>query len=339
MLTREQVHALFCMRMRRSTIWSAQDKQLIPYLSQVSMSSFSTDSEIAKLLHCIAFGDLQSAQVILTTNPRLVLQSGHVTTPSGLNVMHTTPLECALGACDPEMAKMIAPYFDQYNGGEAVRETQYARYRLHIDKMLQQKPYDFSLLLTALKQATPADVAAALRNDMLHASALLDVLEQFRKEFTPGKIIVGMHFNYQHLLRALVIYDQEYEHFHHENADKNRLFVRQVIGFIQRSLPAIDRMIISQNANDAVEMKTATKRSFTFKHDDFDFPVTTDHGFSRSGLGFEYYAADGRAKRGASWSSAGGSWKMRQLISDKNLRLAALTRPPQEAMTSWCVIC
>ena len=189
------------------------------------VSSHGADCEIATLLHHIAYGDLQAAHAMLELNPRLVLQAGNVETPSGLKVMHTTPFECALGAGDPEMAQMIVPYFDAkiITGGAEVREKQYARYRPHIDNMLQQKPYDFTPLLTAIKQASRQDVAAALHNDMTHKSALGDVLEQFRKEFIPGKITVGMHFNYQHLLHAYEVYDLNYENLYNYGTADIRL--------------------------------------------------------------------------------------------------------------------
>jgi hypothetical protein len=83
------------------------------------------DSDIAKLLHDIAYGDLLSAKALQEVNPRLFLQASHVETLSGLKNMHTTPLECALGAGDSEMAKMIAPYFDanEILGAAEVRPT------------------------------------------------------------------------------------------------------------------------------------------------------------------------------------------------------------------------
>jgi len=105
MLTREQLHTFLCMRKLKATLFSAVPRDLFPYMGQASMANFSKDSEIAKLLHHIAYGDLQSAKIMLEVNPGLVLQAGHVETPSGLKVLHTTPLECALGAGDPEWRK------------------------------------------------------------------------------------------------------------------------------------------------------------------------------------------------------------------------------------------
>jgi hypothetical protein len=290
MLTREQLHALLCLKKRNLTFFSTLPRDLIRYMTQTSIDS--PDSEIVKLLHDIAYGDLQSAKDMLEVNPRLVLQASHVVTPSGLKVMHTTPLECALGAGDAEMAKMIEPYFDsdKISGGAAVRTKQYARYRTHIENMLDQPPYDFTLLMDTLKQASSAEADAALANDTTYASALSDVLEQFRKDFTPGKIHVGMHFNYQHLLQAFEVYLQNFRFLYRvDNTVKTQIFCCLVIGFIQRSLPAIDRMLYAQGLYTVID-QAAIKRSYLYKTSDLRFPVTAGDD-SRSGLGFGYFAA------------------------------------------------
>ena len=297
MLTREQHFAFACMKKLRVTLFSALPRDVIRYMGEASAAAFNTNSDIAKLLGHITYGNLQSVQAMLEINPRLVLQAGNVQTPSGLNVIHTTPLECALGAGDPEMAKMIARYFDsdKITGGAEVRERQYARYRPHLENILKQKPYNFTLLMATLKKASQQDVAAVLNGDMTHTSTLRDVLQQFRKDFTPDKIGVGMHFNYRHLLRAYEVYDQEYNQLRVGGSyDRNHLFCRQVIGFIQRSLPAIDRMVYAQSIYDVVGMKVEIERSFKFKFSDLDFPVTARDNSAHSGLGFQYFVGRGR---------------------------------------------
>ena len=207
------------------------------HIVTIGSATFNAQSDIANLLRHIAYGDLVAAKAMLETNPRLVLQAGRTETPSGLKVLHTTPLECALGAGDPEMAKMIAPYFDKFHGGETVREEQYAHYRQHIEDMLNPEknlPYDFTFLIATLMKAQPADVTAALNRDMTHDSALHNALEKFRKDFTPDSVTNGMHFNYQHLLRAYAVYEQNYKALYKSGGndyDKLRLFSRQIIGF------------------------------------------------------------------------------------------------------------
>ena len=307
MLNRSQLITLFGLCRRNKYLPYRDMRQL---LGKIGSATFDSQSNIAKLLHHIAYGNLVAAKAMLDANPRLVLHAGHTKTPSGLKVLHTTPLECALGAGDQEMAKMIEPYFDsdKITGGATVREKQYDRYCMHIENMLKQKPYDFTLLIAVLKAAQPKDVTAALNHDMTYDSVLRDVLVQFRKDFTPGRVTSGMHFNYQHLVQAFEVYDQNYQDLlasSGDDYDKLRLFSYQIIGFIQRSLPAIDRMAFAQGLmdvfmihakierslkfkNEGIEIPAMIPRTFIFKYDSTDFPATGGDS-SLSGLGYESF--------------------------------------------------
>ena len=116
-----------------------------------------------------------------------------------------------------------------------------------------------------------------------------------------------MHFNYHHLLRAFEVYEQKYDDLYNRsnnNYDKLRLFSRQIIGFIQRSLPAIDRMVFAQSLYEVAKEKAKIQRSFHFTSDTIDFPATTNDHSSRSGLGFEYFAASWSALM-LGWSTVG----------------------------------
>ena len=287
---------------------------------------------------------------MLEVNPRLVLQVGHTETLSGLKVLHTTPLECALGAGDPAMAEMIAPYFDKFNGGEAVRNEQHARYLQHIEEMLNPEknpPYDFTLLIKTLQSAKPEDVQAALNLDMSHDSALRDVLVQFRKDSTPGSIKIGMHFNYQHLLRAYEVYEK-YNNLYYSCSDdlnKSLLFSRQVIGFIQRNLPAIDRMVFAQGLFDVIENKIRIKRSLAFKDDLVNFPTTAGDssclglGF---GLGFSYCSTTGGRLAGRGWctmeSCIGDSLYWKTYVEQKREACKTYAAKLRKADVSMCVV-
>jgi len=70
---------------------------------------------------------------MLDANPKLIVSSSNTVTPSGLIVRCVTPYECALGAGDPEMAGMIAKYFDQFTNGSEEKEKQDAKYRPHLE--------------------------------------------------------------------------------------------------------------------------------------------------------------------------------------------------------------
>jgi hypothetical protein len=315
MLNRSQLITLFGLNRRNKTWLNRWPNDMRQFIVKTSSATFNPQSDIARLLRHIAYGNLVAAKAMLEADPRLVLQAGDTETPSGLKVLHTTPLECALGAGDPEMAKMIEPYFEakEIDGGATVREEQYAHYRQHIEDMLNPEknpPYDFTLLIETLMAAQPEDVTAALNCDMSRDCILRDVLEQFRKDFTPGSIKSGMHFNYHHLLRAYEVYEQNWGGLYNSggnNYNKLDLFSRQIIGFIQRSLPAIDRMAYAQSLYDVTENKAEIKRSFNFTYGGGSFPDTAGGHVSLSGLGFEFFSGGGgrgRLAGGSGWVMA-----------------------------------
>ena len=314
MLNRSQLITLFGLNRRNNTPLNRWSNDIRQFIVKTSSATFHPQSDIAKLLRHIACGNLVAAKAMLEVDPRLVLQAGCTETPSGLKLLHTTPLECALGAGDPEMAKMIEPYFDakQIKGGAMVRDEQYAHYRQLIEDMLNPEknpPYDFTLLIEALMAATEEDMSAALNHDTTHNSVLRAVLEQFRKDFAPGSITSGMHFNYQHLLRAYEVYGSNWEDLSKSVGNgygrygKLQLFSSQIIGFIQRSLPAIDRMAYAQSLYNVAKNEAEIKRDLADNH-------------SLSGLGFEYYADCGAQGNlywggiiGLAWSGDVGIWK------------------------------
>jgi hypothetical protein len=363
MLNHSQLITLFGLSKHNENPRCRLSHDMRQLIVKIDSATFDPQSDIGKLLRHIAYGNLDAAKTMLETDPRLVLQAGHTETPSGLKVLHTTPLECALGAGDPEMAKMIAPYFDskKISGGAKVREMHYARYGQHIENMLKQKPYDFTLLVETLMAAKAKDVMAELSLDMTHDSALHTAMEQFRKDFTPGSIISGMHFNYHHLLHALDVYGQKFHEIHESGDDgfysdynKNRLFTRQIIGFIQRSLPAIDRMAFARGLDNAIKTEIGIERSFIVAIENpgqpnTDFPVTGGNS-SRSGLGYEYSVAGGvipafdRYEWGrVTFCNQAACTDIRNrfgtFMEVKHSRLEELMPQQREKKTPRCVIC
>jgi hypothetical protein len=86
-----------------------------------------------------------------------------------------------------DVISIIGSYSENPQSEISTLHEQYARYRTHIETMMQQKPYDFTLLLDTFKHASPADFVAALNHDMTRASAMRDLLTQFRNDLTPRK--------------------------------------------------------------------------------------------------------------------------------------------------------
>lgn len=264
MLSREQIYTLIWIRKQPGNIFAVLPKEMCGY----GMANVSHDSgsEIAELLkHIIAGTHLHLIRGMLWKNPRLVLEAGDVTTSAGLLVKRTTPLECALGAGSPEISEMIHDAFERIRdekdsiveGAIKVRNEQYARYRKHIEGMLNYKPYDFTWLLEVIKASHPEDITAALNNDMSRQNKLTDALLRFRKQFTPDKIAVGMHFNYnehcnyQTIIRAFEIADLEYNNLvEGVNVSKYRLFAKHIVDVIALNCCSEERFLFARDCFD-----------------------------------------------------------------------------------------
>jgi hypothetical protein len=342
MITRNQILAMQLLRMREG-VFFRMPTDLIKLISNIGFDP-DPEGDTAKLLAHVAYGNLIAAKEMLDANPKLIVKSSHTVTPSGLSVRYLTPYECALCAGDPEMAEMIAKYFDGFSNGAAEKEIQDAKCRPHIENMLKHQPYDFTLVLNAIKNASADEVTAALNNTLTEGE-LCEALEIFRVGITRDKISIGMHFNYQHLMRAFEVYALEYDNLEKSGGniacDKNRLFFRQVIGFIERNMPAIDHMVFAHGLRDAATNNTPPDRSFTFSDGLPVLPVSTGEN-ARRGLGFNHYILMKSGHRG---SGPGHSCDAEQnagffgkYINNKYARLADLTHLNRSVFSSVCVI-
>ncbi|HFD2276158.1 TPA: hypothetical protein ACF2P2_002989, partial [Legionella pneumophila] len=301
MLSRDQIETLLLIRKREGTIlYNTRTPK--PIINLISNIGDVPNSDIATLLHHVAFGELEQVKGMLEKNPRLLLEAGNVEDPAGNTIVRVTPYECALGAGDDEMAGMMDEYFKKFEGGDKARLKQYARFKTGIEQMLDEKnAFDFGPLLQIIIESKNEDVTAALNLDFNHHSPLQHVLEDFRKHFLPREIHRGMHFNYATLLKAFEVYDKAFDTLIKagRSYDKCDLFWRQVIGYIQRGLPACDRQAFAQGIFYINEKKEKLQRHFNFRFVGCSFPITSAVD-SCSGLGYEYgvghwsVAEDGR---------------------------------------------
>jgi hypothetical protein len=136
-----------------------------------------------------------------------------------------------------------------------------------------------------------------------------------------------MHFNYQHLLRALEVYELNYKDFFNKAIGDDfgvlQLFSRQIIGFMQRSLPAIDRMAFAQGLYDPLKNNAEFQRSFKMKFGSTEFPVTGSDS-SHSGLGYEYFACAVGAPSTGSLAGACVRRTVAELVANKTTDLQNL---------------
>ncbi|OGO90752.1 MAG: hypothetical protein A3F10_06690 [Coxiella sp. RIFCSPHIGHO2_12_FULL_42_15] len=146
---------------------------------------------------------------------------------------------------------------------------------------------------------------------------LMETLNRFREQFTQ-KSHHEIVFNPQHLLRALEVYLTQFDGW---DWDKRDLFWRQVIGFVQRFLPACDAEAFAQGIYYLTEENEALRRSFDFRCGGSSFyPVDFN---SCSSLGFDYGAAEWGS--GSHWA-LGGVVLLQNLYRAKTLSLENLCR-------------
>lgn len=324
MLTRDQVYILLMLRARGDNVFSSTSRPMdIDVIRYISEFGQDPENRFACALRLAASGIEESMVELvkmIETTPDLLLQAGNVVTRGGVSVTRTTLYEFFLLASDPAGAKRIEFGFGLISNGEAQRRHQYERCKPHIDALAEQiksgRPmFDLKPLIELIKESAPADVRAALAKDMTHASALRDALVAFRKAVRPPKKTVGMHYkHYTTLQQGLDLLYGEWQALSDgdRNNDKCKLVERQIIGYLERSLPTVDRMAFAQGFYDG-------KRSLEYKYNPGSFypdcAADADDSLGvleQAGLGFDYAIYNApwlSGYRGGIASVAIPSWK------------------------------
>ncbi|EKD70596.1 MAG: hypothetical protein ACD_46C00484G0014 [uncultured bacterium] len=125
-------------------------------------------------------------------------------------------------------------------------------------------------------------LVAAITNDMVanHQpnAKTEEELKKFRDYFTPKATdvkIYGKHFNMQNLIKAFEIYNNNYTSW---SGDQLSLFWRQVIGYLQRLVPACYAQAFCQGLYHVVEEKKPLERSFKLDNAVY-YPLDRDPKF------------------------------------------------------------
>lgn len=296
MLTRDEITALIMIRNRPGGIINPKGRvyqlpmDILHRIANVGLDE--NNLELAKLLQHIADGDLKSAQELLDENPTLIGKASHVKTPSGQMIKFVKPFELALCCGDPEMAAMIAVYFDGFTDGAEEKAAQSLKYAEDIEKIFAHQPFNFTTVLDAIKKATPEDVAAELDSVANYTSALRSSLQAFKQQFSalarkPGQLQIR-YADIIELLKQLNDNSNSFDDVSEHNAAKQELALRHLYGFVVRFLPAVDRMYFAQGLHWLDELKESFKRSYELGNADLHFPEVNDKNAS-SGLGYDYY--------------------------------------------------
>ena len=243
-----------------------------------------------ELVQAVVYGDLRKSEALLQGNrallETLLIEKVTVIDYSRRKVKQKTAFQAALCAMDDELCAMLAEYMPKE---EMVRQYQAIFPEGHETYSQEQTQFDFSQIVQAVSKSSDADIRKALSLELPNNTKLWCNLEQFRADFT-NRSSQEVVFNPQHLLKAFELYDSQFDRWIWNQRD---LFWRQVIGFIQRFLPANIAMDFAQGLYNRAESQEKAVRSFKFKYGGGSiFPPVFD---SFSGLGYESACGRGAA--------------------------------------------
>lgn len=269
-------HIASCVDLKTQAVLTQTCKRIHPFFQPAL-----TELRLKQLLQHIAYGQEDEAKKIIASNPNLLMMQGTATDYSGNTIEDVTPLTLTRGADDIGMLEMLLSYSDRLpdKGNEALKQMQ----EKFPESKGEEKPYDFNPLVAAITANNDVDAA----------------LSKFREDFKPRVIKQGKHCNPQALLSAMQAYDDNYEDIYNPwSGDQCSLFWRQVIGYLQRMLPACYAQAFCQGLKNVCNGREPLKRSLKLNDGKSFYPL---HPTLPAGIGFEfgvfsYYGEDSLAR-------------------------------------------
>ncbi|OGO90621.1 MAG: hypothetical protein A3F10_06835 [Coxiella sp. RIFCSPHIGHO2_12_FULL_42_15] len=228
------------------------------------------EGQLEITLRHVLFGDPVKAEQQLKASPSLLLlKNTHpITDFSGKRVKNLTPFQAALCAGDVEMCEMMKKIFEErIKDGETLMQEQFNEiFPDGIDasiKKQQKAAFNFDEIITVICRAPISEITAALKvNEKNNRSPLCQALKKFRDHFEKISDSEKI-FNPYHLLAAFKACPRAVNDF--QSWEQRKLFCCQVIGFVQRYLPACYIQAFAQNLRDLTEEKKPLQRSFKFE--------------------------------------------------------------------------
>ena len=292
-----------------------------------------SDPLAIQLVQFIVYGDLKKAEDLLRAHPTLLrtLLTEKVTVKDySRRKVKQTALGAALCAMDDELCEMLVNYLTQEEMNDQYQTIFPEGHEAHYQA---QTAFDFTQIEDTISNSSNADVEKALSLELPNDTPLWLTLEQFRADFTK-RSNQEVVFNPQHLIKAFELYDEKYDNWTSHQQD---LFWRQVIGYVQRFLPANIAMDFAQGLYARVENKVKSNRSFNFTYGGGSiFPLSLES--SLSGLGYSRVGLRPRAWR--AWGGAARvSVAVSNLVSSKDRNLGRIMRPKlRDSHPSCCLI-
>ncbi len=258
------------------------DKELYE-LSQTSNAMFTEcrgpllEKAGRKLLSHIVKAEEVLALSMIRVNPRLLLHTSGAIDYSKRPYMGYTSFQAALLCHDVTLWKKMEPYFDELPNGREEKAKQFNA--LFSEGIPKQTPYDFTALVQIITNSFATDIDAALKKTQ-NNTLICQALHQFKADFTTLSMREAF-FNTSHLIKALQVYNEK---FHNWSWHQRNLFWRQVIGYVQRFVPACYAQAFVQGLNYLIEKKRPLERALKFKYDSDSYFPLLDSG----GLGFDF---------------------------------------------------
>jgi flagellar basal body-associated protein FliL len=290
---------------------------------------------VTRLVQYVAYGNLTESEKLLKAHPLLleVLLTEKVTVNdfSRRKVKQKTAFQAALCAMDDELCSILAQYMTKED-----IDSQYQAIfpKGHETCYHDQKSFDFNQIEEAISQSNNADVIKALNLELPNTTVLWRKLEQFRTDFAEQSYQEQV-FNPRHLIDAFGVYDSQFVNW---SWNQNDLFWRQVIGYVQRFLPANIAMDFAQGlCNRRAELKEKSKRVFQFTYGGGSiFPLDFA---ALSGLGYEYAAGYGGVMTVSGLDIGGVMLIFSKLMSSKYSSLRTVMRSESSySHPRWCLI-
>lgn len=273
----------------------AQSKQaeattLMSRLSQTSGTMYRlfqpnlAQQAAKKVLQHVVLRDNHQALKMIAANPRLLFIQASamdyaLAEDGSRRTITGSPYQAMLGAGDFFMLKAVDAYIDKVTDGRTIALEQFLQQFPH-GVQGAKSTYDFSALLNAISRET-------FVNEKLNAQTKA-ALKKFRDDFKPKEITTGKHFDLHLLVNAINIYDDKFTEW---SISKLSLFWRQIIGYLQRMIPACDAPLFCTDIyiHDDTE---ASQTLMTLLNGDAFFPSINK---PNSGLGFTHAIHSGGA--------------------------------------------
>ncbi len=276
--------------------------------------------------------NVKKAKAMIAANPKVMfIETSGVEWASGIDEDRVVPrrvkssaFKAALGTGDSEIYNDMLKHAHQViyknENGETI-ETGIQRAQR---QMQEQFPSGFEYPQVEAEFTALMDkIVNALTNDPTSPETQA-VLNEFRHYFLPKEVTEGHHFNLNYLIEAFDVYSQNWDPW---NDNQLSLFWCQVIGYLERLVPAVDAQAFFQGLYDRMEQNQPPTRSLTL----YNYQSSSDISYfppisspPTTGLGFDFAIYAGAAVWGAPGPRLVGAVGLEKLCRAKTSALNIL---------------